>query len=210
MDNLYTEGVESKEPHHEPNANDPTWTDFGLGCGLLLSAGVFFISPWYFLGDPFPAGLLPTILAGFLYLVGLAGVAFGLGSFSTGFQKTPELRALLPRLRGGEDAWQGALGTVTFLAIALILHVVVIWGFGVTGVAAGGVKLLIVFLGFLAAVQMISALDGFVIRPLIESAARGPKEFEPLVKRAQQVGTVIGFLIATAAGIATIVQVLSP
>ena len=63
------------------------------------------------------------------------------------------------------------------------------------------------FVAVLGITQLAQAIDGFVIRPLIATAARGLQEFEPFIRRVRQVGVLIGSIVALIAGIATIIDV---
>jgi len=167
---------------------------------------MFFFSPWFFLGEFFPNGPLAWLVSGVFYLVCALCVLYGIGYFSRGLRETPELRGLFPRILGSEDAWEGLFGSMSFLALILILYVVVLQGFHATGVVAWIVKAFILVLGLALTTQVVSAIDGLVIEPLIAAAAKGPEEFEPLIKRVRQVAALIGFVIALIAGIATIIQ----
>jgi len=80
-------------------------------------------------------------------------------------------------------------------------------GFDIAGIGAVAAKRLICVMAVLGITQVAQAIDGFVIRPLIAAAGRGPQEFEPLIKRVRQVGIAIGFVVTLIAGIATIIDV---
>jgi hypothetical protein len=67
-------------------------------------------------------------------------------------------------------------------------------------------KILVYFFAVLRITQVAAAIDGFVIRPLIATASRGPYEFKPLIKRIRQVAVLIEFAVALIAGIATIIE----
>jgi hypothetical protein len=182
------------------------WTDFGYGSATILVALLLLFAPWYFLGAPFPRDTVALVFSIISYAAGLEIILFGIGFFSTGIRKTPELRQLFPRFSAGEDAWQSAFGAITFLMIIALIQLL-IYGFNLSGIGAAAAKLLIYFMAVLAITQVAQVLDGFVIRLLIAAAGRGPQEFEPLLKSVRQIGVVIGFVVALIAGITTIIDV---
>jgi hypothetical protein len=205
-DDQSEEAQKSTQPAVDERENERSWTDFGYGFACVLAALLLLFAPWYFFGDPFPGNAVVLVFSLILYVAGLIVLLFGIGFFSTGMQKTPELRQLFPTLSAGEDAWQGTFGAIVFLMIIAIIQLL-IYGFEMAGIVAVAAKLLIYFMAVLAITQVAQAIDGFVIRPLIAAAGRGPQEFEPLIKRVRQVGIAIGFIVAFVAGIATIIDV---
>ncbi|MDP8940054.1 MAG: hypothetical protein M3N10_07160 [Actinomycetota bacterium] len=61
------------------------------------------------------AGLILSLVC---YFAAMVFAIFVFSFASTGFEKHPELKVLLPSFMGREDAWQGMFGAATFFAIA--------------------------------------------------------------------------------------------
>lgn len=190
----------------ESEDREREWTDFGYGFATLFAGLLLFFAPWYFFGAPFPNHAATLALSIVLYAAGLVILLFGMGFFSTGLKKTPELRHLFPSLSSGEDAWEGAYGTVLALVVILVIQWIM-RGLDLTGIAAVVAKLLTYFMAVLGITQVAQALDGFVIRPLIAKAAEGPQAFELWIRRVRKVAVIIGSAVAFLAAIATIFDV---
>lgn len=202
---------ENRQPQNEtsreraPQDRKTNWTDFGTGFATFFTAVLLFSAPWYFLGSPFPDSLVPLLVAMLMYLAGLALALFALGFFKAGTEKTPELRQLFPGLSVSEDAWGGAYGTAFFLVIVIVIQAIT-WGFDLIGIGAVIAKLATYAMLVLGITQLAQAIDGFVIRPLIAAAAKGPQEFDPLINRVRRIGVFVITLIGLVAGVITIIQ----
>lgn len=183
------------------------YTAFANAFMCLAMSALLFSTPWYFgLQDVFGyiAGLILSIVCYFAAVVFLVMVM----SFLSAALKThPELRRLVPGAGTNEDAWQGAFGTATFLAIASSIHYVAIGIFGADGIVAVVAKAAVIVFILFAATQAATAIDGFFIRPLLASASEGEEARNNAITRVRKIGTIIFTAIALIAGIATIIDV---
>lgn len=69
------------------------------------------------------------------------------------------------------------------------------------------VKLFVYLMLLFTPVQFAQAIDGFVVRPLIDSASQGEGEREALAKRVRQVGTLVATVLGAVAALATVYNV---
>lgn len=191
--------------HNENPRQEHTDFYYSFTCGLF--AFLLFLAPWYFSLRDLPWPYSGFILSGICYF---AGLVFGIYLFvfaDSGLKKHPELRTLLPSFMASEGGWQGLFGAATFLAIGAVAHWATITAFGATGIAAVLVKLFVYFVLFLALTQIAQVLDGFVVRPLIDSASRGEGEREAFAKRVRQIGALLASILGILAALATVYDV---
>ncbi len=147
-----------------------------------------------------------SILSIVCYVSGVVFLLFVMSFVSSAFKKYPELRRLIPGAGSNQDAWQGAFAAAAFFAIAASIHFVFITIFGAEGIIAVMAKLAVFVFLLFGASMATTALDGFVVKPILASLSSDEADRDAL-RRVRKIGTAIFLTITVLAGLATIIDV---
>lgn len=69
------------------------------------------------------------------------------------------------------------------------------------------VKLAVFVFILFGATMATTALDGFIVRPFLDSLSADKADRDDVVKRVRKIGTAVGITITLMAGLATIIDV---
>ena len=203
-----------KSDQAQTEESDDRYTAFGYALFCLVLALFLFAAPSYFsigsvVGSMFGksvGSMVGTVTSIICYIAAVI-FAFYTASFTlSAFDKHPELKPYLRHLFGGSaDAWDSAFGALTFVGIALIVHLAAFVVFGVSGIASVVLKAFVYFIAFMGFILGVSALDSFVFEPFLRNLSDRPDR-RALPGRAKKIAVAVGSVIVS---IATLLAALN-
>ena len=204
--------ADEKHSKEEPKER---WTQFGYALACLGLAAFCFGAPSFFelklvlsplLGDVI-GSTAGTTFSVVCYAAGVIFAFYTASFLTTSFDKHPEVRTYLRNLFGGSaDAWESALGAVTFMVIASVVYLLALVVFGVSGIVALFIRLFVYSIGFMGFVLGVSAVDSLVFKPFLRNITERPPDKAAVSQRATKIAVAVGSVIAT---LATLLAALS-
>lgn len=92
------------------------------------------------------------------------------------------------------------------MAIALIVYLLALVVFSVSGIVALLIKLFVYFMGFMGFVLGVSAVDSLVLKPFLRNITERPPNKATVSRRATKIAVAVGSVIVS---LATLLAALS-
>lgn len=195
--------MERNDSSHDQERN--SFTPFGnavlsLVVALLLLGLPTYLQPGALVESFFSESAGSTVGAIFAILcyAGFAIFAFFAISFVTStLQKDHDLRHYLRMLFGSSDGWENAFASATMIFIAVMIHLVGLVVFGIAGLAALPIRIVVCFLGLMGLVLGVRAIDTFFFRPLLHTVRTTEPDADAISSRAKKIGFAIVTILAS-------------
>lgn len=197
--------LEQKLTERSKEDSKEQWTQFGYAFACLGLAVFCFVAPSFFKLKPVIGALLGNTIgstasitfSAACYVVGIIFAFFTVSFLATSFDKHPEVRTYLRSLFGGSaDAWESALGAVSLMIVASIVHLLALV-LDISGLVALLIKFLVYFIGFMGFVLGISAVDSLVFKPFLRNITERPPDKAAVSQRAKKIAVAIGSVVAS-------------
>jgi len=200
-------------------AHDAAWRESSRYLACVFFGVLLFGVPWYLRDEfVFRSGSTPYVVFSIVfYILGVVCVAFGVWAFlryqaERVLEKDDNLRIceVLPlSLTPGREGWHNVFGAVTYVTIALAVHLVATNTFlQLPPLGVSILKVVVLFFGALAVVHAAHAVAYFVSRYLLNRSSGVPQADRGQGRRdIRKVGTAVVSILGTLAALATIVDV---